>query len=130
MGKARERFAFPPACELRAVSDGVVDFMNAYPEVSCTVQPFEPAPAALYTIDAAAHLSGNSRHDVLLYCKHGLVSPYIDEDSGCWYFDAQSIQVLRRIEYLRGECGINFTGVQIILDLMREVERLRGAPVV
>lgn len=100
--------------------------MTAYPDLVCAVQPFEPDAEALYTIDSAAHVSGLSRHDVLLYCKHGFVTPLVDRNTGVLYFDEMALRSLRRIEYLRGPCGVNLTGIRIILDLMQEVERLRA----
>ena len=66
------------------------------------------------------------RHVVLVCCKHGLVSPIIDPEYGGFFFDATSIRTLQQIQYLRSDCGINFAGIQIILELMNEVERLRA----
>jgi hypothetical protein len=33
--------------------------------------------------------------------------------------------MLQRVDYLYRDCGINFTGIRIIVGLMEEVERLR-----
>lgn len=100
--------------------------MNVLPELVCAVQRFSPDPDTVYSIDAVAHLAGISRHDVVAYCKHGLVSPLVDPEYGGWYFDDDGLTTLKRIEYLRDQCGVNFTGIKIILELMQEVERLRG----
>ncbi len=100
--------------------------MNASPELVGTVQRFAPDPDSIYSIDAVAHLAATSRHDVLAYCKRGLVVPLVDPEYGGWYFDDAGLKTLQRIEYLRDECGVNFTGIKIILDLMQEIERLRG----
>jgi hypothetical protein len=32
---------------------------------------------------------------------------------------------LRRIDYLRTDCGLNLVGVKLMMDLAREVERLQ-----
>jgi hypothetical protein len=89
------------------------------------LQRFEPAPDTYYTIDAAAHLARIPRHLVLVCCKHGLVSPYVDPQFGAYHFDAEAIQTLQRVGHLHQECGINMIGVQMIIQLMKEVERLR-----
>jgi hypothetical protein len=40
-------------------------------------------------------------------------------------FDDESLRSLRRIEHLRATCAVNDAGLKLILDLLREVERLR-----
>lgn len=100
--------------------------MNTAPELVWSVQRFAPDPDTIYSIDTVAHLAGASRHDVVAYCKHGLVSPLVDPEYGGWYFDDDGLKALQRIGYLHDQCGVNFTGIKIILELMQEVERLRG----
>lgn len=92
---------------------------------SYSVQPFGLDAAALYPIDTAARLAGMPRHLVLVCCKNGFVTPRLDPKLDGYWFDAGAVRQLQRIEYLRSECGVNFTGIRIILDLMDEVERLR-----
>jgi DNA-binding transcriptional MerR regulator len=89
------------------------------------IQLFEPDPNILYTIDATAHLAEVPRHAILVYCKHGLVAPVLDED-GAYHFNDAAIRVLRRIKYLRVTGGLNLPGIKLTLDLMNEVERLRA----
>jgi len=43
---------------------------------------------------------------ILVYYKHGLVSPVVDPECGGYYFNDEAIRTLRRIEYLRTDCGI------------------------
>jgi DNA-binding transcriptional MerR regulator len=101
--------------------------MNAETEIHVrTLQRFAPAPDAIYPIDIAAHLARIPRHVILVCCKNGLISPYIDPEYGGFFFDAAAIRTLQRIEYLRTDCGINFAGIQIILEVLQEVERLRA----
>jgi hypothetical protein len=40
-----------------------------------SLQLFEPEPEAMYTIEAAARLAQVPRRRILIYYKHGLVSP-------------------------------------------------------
>jgi hypothetical protein len=89
------------------------------------VQRFVPDPEAIHSIDSAARLAGVPRHWILVYCRHGLVTPMIDPAYGGFYFDADNIRSLERIHYLHADCEINFAGIRIILRLMDEVERLR-----
>jgi DNA-binding transcriptional MerR regulator len=90
-----------------------------------TLQIFEPNPNIVYTIDATARLAAVPRHSILVYYKHGLLKPIIDE-GGCLYFDDESIRMLRRIEFLRIARGVNIAGIKMTLDLMKEVERLQA----
>lgn len=77
--------------------------------VTRTLQRFEPDPDATYPLDIAAHLAHMPRHDVLLCCKHRLVIPRIDATYGGYSFDLKAIRTLQHIQYLRADCGINFT---------------------
>ena len=92
---------------------------------SHSLQRFAPDPEAFYTIDTIAHLADVPRHTVLLCCRHRLIAPRVDPLYGGYYFEAGTIQILKRVDYLHRECGINFAGIRIILGLMEEVERLR-----
>jgi DNA-binding transcriptional MerR regulator len=94
---------------------------------SRAIQLFEPPEDAIYTIDATAHLVGVPRRTILVYCKHQLLSPVISRTNGGGYcFDRDGVHALRRIEALRAVCGDDLSGIKIILDLTKEVERLRS----
>ena len=90
------------------------------------LQLFEPDPAALYSLEAAANLAHVPRRTILIYCKHGLLSPAGDPAPGGYFFNAEAIRALRRIQSLRAVCGDDLAGIQIILELTNEVHRLRG----
>jgi DNA-binding transcriptional MerR regulator len=89
------------------------------------LQLFEPDARAVYTLEAAASLTQLPRRLIAVYFKHGLVSPVMDPACSGWYFNDEAIRILRRIEYLRTACGLNMVGIKLIMDLAREVERLR-----
>lgn len=89
------------------------------------MQPVEHSMSAVYTIEAIADLAQVPRRLIVLYYKHGLVVPAEKSPDSGWYFDDRAIHVLRRIEYLRRACGMNLTGVKLMMNLMKEVERLR-----
>ena len=86
---------------------------------------FQPDPELLYPIEAAARLACVPRRLIALYCRHGLVSPIMDPESGGWFFNDDGVRALRRIEYLRAVCDMNLTAIGMIMRLSDEVERLR-----
>jgi DNA-binding transcriptional MerR regulator len=90
------------------------------------LQVFEPEAHNVYTIELAAQLAQVPRRLIVLYYKHGLVSPVRDPAGSGWYFDDEAIRVVRRIEYLRSACGLNLAGIKLVMNLMDEVERLRS----
>jgi DNA-binding transcriptional MerR regulator len=90
------------------------------------LQLFEPDPGAVYSLTAAAHLAHVPRRTILIYCKHGLVTPASDPGSGGYYFNTEAIRALRRIQSLRAVCGDDLAGIRMILDLTDEVYRLRA----
>ncbi|MBV8141391.1 MAG: MerR family transcriptional regulator [Verrucomicrobia bacterium] len=91
-----------------------------------TLQVFEPGVQTVYTIEVAAQLAQVPRRLIVLYYKHGLLSPVTDPAGSGWYFDDEAIRTVRRIEYLRAKCGLNLAGVKLVIGLMDEVERLRA----
>jgi MerR family transcriptional regulator, heat shock protein HspR len=100
-------------------------FGNSVETPMTTLQLFEPDARTVYTLEAAASLTQLSRRLIAVYFRHGLVSPVMDPACGGWYFNDEAIRILRRIEYLRTACGLNIAGIKLIMDLTREVERLR-----
>ena len=90
------------------------------------LQRFEADPQVVYSIDTVAHLANVPRRVILMYYKHGLVSPASNPQQRGYYFDAEAIHALRQIEQLRNRYGINLVATRVILDLMNEVEELRG----
>ena len=89
------------------------------------LQPFEPDASSVYPIETVATLVQVPRRHIVVYFKYGLVCPVIDPTCGGWWFDDEAIRALRRIEYLRADCGINLTGIKLIMDLTKELELLR-----
>jgi DNA-binding transcriptional MerR regulator len=100
-------------------------FSNSVKTPMTALQLFEPDAHTVYTIETASSLAQVPRRLIVVYCKHGLVSPVMDPACGGWYFNDEAIRILRRIEYLRTTCDMNVAGIKLFLDLMKEVERLR-----
>ena len=98
--------------------------MAITPANSWEIQLFEPQEDAIYTIEATSRFVNVSRHTILVYCKHHLLSPTNGTADRGYYFDGDAIHTLRRIEALRAVCGKDFAGIKIILDLTAALERL------
>jgi DNA-binding transcriptional MerR regulator len=99
-------------------------FGNSTQPTSTALQPFEPDTSSVYPIETVANFVQMPRRHIVVYFKYGLVSPVIDPVYG-WWFNDQAIRALRRIEYLRAGCGINLTGIKLIVELTKEAELLR-----
>jgi DNA-binding transcriptional MerR regulator len=95
-------------------------------QIELALELFEPPPDAVYTIEATAHLVDVPRRTILVYCRHGLVSPAIDASDNGYYFDRNAIRALRRIDALRAICGDDLPAIKIILELMKKVEGLQS----
>jgi DNA-binding transcriptional MerR regulator len=89
------------------------------------IDVFVPDESAVYPLDVAARLAQTSRRLVMVYCKHGLVHPTQDEATGSYYFGGREIRHLQRVTFLHEQCGINFTGVRLIIELAEQVARSR-----
>jgi len=93
--------------------------------ITMTLALFEPALHTLYSLEEVARTLDLSRHWIALCARHGLIHPVSDPVSGIWYFDAEAIRTLRRIEMLRSMHGLNVLSLKFVLGLLQEVETLR-----
>ena len=87
------------------------------PEV--TVSP------GIYEIEVVAEMTSTPRHQILVYCNHGLIRPLGESGDSGWQFDDEAILHLRRIEHFRVQYGMNLAGLRAMHSLLRDVERLR-----
>src|SRR3954449_8159616 len=78
----------------------------------------------VYVISVAAQLSGLHPQTLRTYDRLGLVSPGRTAGRGRRY-SMRDIVMLREIQRLSQEEGINLAGIKHILDLQREAARLR-----
>jgi DNA-binding transcriptional MerR regulator len=95
------------------------------PSSFTTLTVWEPKPETLYTIDHAAQFAGLPRRHIVLYARYGLITPVSGLGVAGWYFTADAIRTLRRIERLRELHRFDLAGVRFVLGLMKEIERLR-----
>jgi MerR family transcriptional regulator, heat shock protein HspR len=82
--------------------------------------------APIFAIGVAAHLAGMHPQTLRGYDKLGLVQPQRARGRGRRY-SLRDVQRLRLIQHLSQTEGINLTGIQRILDMEAEIERLRAA---
>src|SRR3954452_6004561 len=78
----------------------------------------------VYVISDAAQLSGLHPQTLRTYDRMGLVSPGRTSGRGRRY-SMRDIVLLRGIQRLSQDEGINLAGIRQILDLQREAEALR-----
>ena len=98
---------------------------KAKPRASTALQPFEPMREDIYSIETVVHITQTPRHQIAVYCRHGLISPVTAPERDGWWFDDEAIRVLRRIQSLRVDYDMNLAGLRVIAELLGEVERLR-----
>lgn len=87
---------------------------------------YQPDSEVLYSLDGTAALAGVPRRHIAFYVRHGLIQPAFDPRLEGWYFTAEAIQTLRRIEQLRAIHRLDVPGLKLVLELLREVEALRA----
>jgi MerR family transcriptional regulator, heat shock protein HspR len=82
------------------------------------------ADTPVYVISVAAQLSGLHPQTLRTYDRIGLVSPGRASGRGRRY-SMRDIELLREIQRLSQEEGINLAGIKHIMELERETARLR-----
>jgi MerR family transcriptional regulator/heat shock protein HspR len=79
----------------------------------------------VFVISVAAELSGLHAQTLRSYDRLGLVSPDRTRGGGRRY-SARDIAVLREVQRLSQEDGVNLAGIKRIIELENEVDALRG----
>jgi DNA-binding transcriptional MerR regulator len=95
------------------------------PSTSTELEPFEPMGEGVYAIETVVQMTQTPRHQIAVYCRHGLITPVTEPEREGWWFDLETIRALRRIEFLRAEYDMNIAGLRVMSELYNEVERLR-----
>lgn len=80
--------------------------------------------AKIYVISVAAQLSGMHAQTLRTYDRMGLVSPGRAPGGGRRY-SMQDVELLREVQRLSQEEGVNLAGIKRILELTNEVLELR-----
>ena len=79
----------------------------------------------VYVISVAAQLSGLHPQTLRQYDRMGLVSPGRTAGGGRRY-SARDIALLREVQRLSQEEGVNLAGIKRIIELEQQVDELRG----
>jgi hypothetical protein len=77
------------------------------------------------TCDVVAQTIGARRSLVVRLARHGLIET-LEGDSNEPLLPRRAVMQLRRMQRLRRDLGVNFSGAAIILDLVRRIEELNG----
>jgi len=97
--------------------------------VSTSADPHLPQPfdrdAPVFVISVAAQLAGMHPQTLRTYDRMGLVSPRRTAKRGRRY-SARDVVMLRLIQRLSQDEGINLEGIRRILELERELEAMRA----
>ena len=87
---------------------------------------FQPRPNVLYSLEAAAHIAGVPRRDLLIYCRAGMVCSILQPPYGIMAFTEEAIHAVRRIEHVRKQHGPDMVLLKAMFELLDEVEKLRA----
>lgn len=79
----------------------------------------------VFVISVAAELTGMHAQTLRTYDRMGLVTPERTRGGGRRY-SRKDISLLRRIQQLSQEEGVNLAGIKAIIELTEEVDRLRA----
>ena len=78
-----------------------------------------------YVISVAAELTGMHAQTLRTYDRMGLVTPARTRGGGRRY-SSRDIVMLRRIQQLSQEEGVNLAGIKTIIELTERIESLEG----
>ena len=77
-----------------------------------------------FVISVAAELTGMHAQTLRTYDRLGLVTPKRTKGGGRRY-SSRDISMLRRIQYLSQEEGVNLAGIKTIIELSAQIEELQ-----
>ena len=83
------------------------------------------AKEQFYAISVAAELTGMHAQTLRTYDRMGLVTPQRTSGGGRRY-SARDIALLRRVQYLSQEEGVNLAGIKTIIELTGQIESLQA----
>jgi MerR family transcriptional regulator/heat shock protein HspR len=83
------------------------------------------SPDSLYDLQTLARLAGVHPTLVSQYIQRGLLDPVEDRGGQDWWFNDRSLYILRKIQRLRTDLGVNLNGVAVVLELLRQIDELQ-----
>jgi MerR family transcriptional regulator/heat shock protein HspR len=78
----------------------------------------------VYMISVAAELAGMHPQTLRIYEARGLITPQRSPKNTRLY-SQEDVELLRRIQELTGELGMNLAGVEKVFELEGEIDRMR-----
>ena len=78
----------------------------------------------VYMISVAAELAGMHPQTLRIYESRGLITPKRSPKNTRLY-SQEDVELLRRIQELTSELGMNLAGVERVFELEEEIERMR-----
>jgi MerR family transcriptional regulator, heat shock protein HspR len=78
----------------------------------------------VYMISVAAELAGMHPQTLRIYESRGLITPKRSPKNTRLY-SQEDVELLRRIQELTSEMGMNLAGVERVFELEEEIERMR-----
>jgi MerR family transcriptional regulator, heat shock protein HspR len=92
----------------------------------CVMSKKDPASAArTFLISVAAELAGMHAQTLRTYDRLGLVSPQRSSGGGRRYSE-RDVDLLREVQRLSQDEGVNLAGIKRIIELTNQVEALRS----
>ena len=79
----------------------------------------------VYMISVAAELAGMHPQTLRIYESRGLIMPKRSPKNTRLY-SQEDVRLLKRIQELTGELGMNLAGVERVFELEQEMERMRS----
>lgn len=79
----------------------------------------------VYAIGVAAKLIGTHPQTLRMYERMGLVEPHRSEANRRLYSE-RDLEVVRRIQHLTQDMGVNLAGVEVVFRLLEQMEELRA----
>jgi chaperone modulatory protein CbpM len=77
------------------------------------------------TLGQLCRASGMPAEQLFALVEEGLIEP-MGRDPACWRFRAVSVRRVLCAQRLRRDLGVNAAGAALALDLLEEIEHLRG----
>ena len=93
---------------------------------SLTLVLAAPTAPETYSLEAAAELADVHPDLLRHYCSLGLLGADLISEDSRRVFDDEAIYEIRCIEHYHRHHGVNMQALPLLLDLLREVERLNA----
>jgi len=110
----------------RAGGDGATGPGARVPRVTGAVTRVEvDASRGVFMISVAAELANMHPQTLRVYEARGLIEPR-RSPKGTRLYSQEDVEKLRRIQEMTAELGLNLAGVERVLDLEQEIERMHA----